>query len=90
VDLQRELLKELANQGLDVADGYLHWNCLPFGWQSSPYLALHMLACGLEIATHDPSDQMSAFSFSQMVLNLPCMNGYDPGSPRVCQIWVDG
>ena len=52
VDLPEELVKELvdefAQKGWHIG-WYMQWNWLPFGWQSSPYSALRMLARALEI-----------------------------------------
>ena len=52
-------------------------------------LALRMLAQALEIVMRDPRDQMSAFAWVGVQLNLPGMEDYDPGLPRVHQIWHD-
>ena len=55
---------------------------LPFGWQSSPYLALRMHARILELST-SVDDPSSAFHIAQVALNLPGMPTYDPAKPRV-------
>ena len=92
VDLPEELAEELADEfaqkGWHIGQ-YMQWNQLPFGWQSSPYFALRMLAQALEIVMQDPRDQTSAFAWVGVQLNLPGMEDYDPGLPRVHQIWHD-
>ena len=90
VDLPPELLKELEDAGIEVSGGYLRWTRLPFGWQSSPYLALRMLARALEIACRDPADTTSAFAFCRVEMNLPGSTTYQAGIPRVRRIRIDG
>jgi len=63
---------------------------LPFGWQSSPYFALRMLARALEIVKGAPDDVKSAFAWAEVQLNLPGMESYDPGLPQVWHIRTDG
>jgi hypothetical protein len=89
VKLPLALVKLLWSKGFEC-DGYLRWDHLPFGWQSSPYQALRMLLRALEIAMGAPDDENSAFAWAMVELNLPAMKGYDPGKPRVCCLRVDG
>jgi hypothetical protein len=68
----------------------MRWDRLVFGWQTSPYYALRMLARALELAKGHPLDQESAFCFESVGLNLPGADGYDPALPRVWKIRRDG
>jgi hypothetical protein len=59
-----------------VAERYMRWARLVFGWQSSPYFALCMHVRGLELAIGDPSDTSSAFQWARVELNLPGASNY--------------
>jgi len=49
-----------------------------------------MLARALEIVIGAPDDENSAFAWAEVQLNLPKMESYDPGLPRVRHIRADG
>jgi hypothetical protein len=89
VDIPSALRDKLRAEGLEV-DGPMRWGRLVFGWQSSPYLALRMLARAIEIAKGDPDEKGSAFAWVLVKLNLPGDDDYDPGMPRIQKIRADG
>jgi hypothetical protein len=89
VEIPKTLEDKMRGEGLEVASR-MQWGRLVFGWQSSPYLALRMLARELEYARGEPSDPENAFGWSGVVLNLPGAPGYDPGLPRVQKVRSDG
>jgi hypothetical protein len=66
----------------------MRWNRLVFRWQSSPYLALRMLARALEIAVETTGDNV--FQIHQVLLNLPGQPGYDPSKPRLIKLRICG
>lgn len=76
-------------QGFDTAK-LMRWTRLPFGIQSSPYLALRQHTRLLERVVRAPSDLTSAFSWTFVKLNLPGMKYYDPALPRVRRVRLDG
>jgi hypothetical protein len=73
-----------------VAERYMKWAWLVFGWQSSPYLALCMHVRGLELAKGEPSDQSSTFQWDHVDLNLPGSASYSPAMPWIWKIRTDG
>jgi hypothetical protein len=87
VHVPPELVQELVLNGLAVQP-LMRWSRLVFGWQSSPYLALRMLARVLELAVETTGENV--FQIHSVVLNLPRAEGYDPGQPRVLKRRVDG
>jgi hypothetical protein len=89
VHVPTRLVECLRAEGLQVAP-LMRWERLVFGWQSSPYLALRMLARALELARGHPLDLDSAFCFDAVQLNLPGAPGYDPGRLRVTKVRRDG
>jgi hypothetical protein len=89
VDVPTELREKLRSEGMPV-DGPMRWNRLVFGWQSSPYLALRMLARAIELAKGAPNETGSAFAWHAVKLNLPGSADYDPGIPRVVKLREDG
>ena len=89
VEIPQGLVDELRAEGLHV-DRFMRWSRLVFGWQSSPYFALRMLARAIELVKGNPSDQSNAFSWAEVVLNLPGDPLYDPGRPRVMKRRIDG
>jgi hypothetical protein len=84
-----DLVEEMSAKGF-VAERYMRWARLVFGWQSSPYFALRMHVRGLELAIGDPSDTSSAFQWARVELNLPGASNYNPAIPRVRKIRTDG
>jgi len=84
-----ELEERLHQEGIDD-NALLRWTRLPFGWQSFPYFALRMLARALEIVTGAPDDANSAFAWAEVQMNLPGMDSYDPGLPRIQHVRADG
>ena len=79
--ISESLRKEAAAQGIPCPQ-LARFARLPFGWQSSPYLALRMHARILELSTR-VDDPASAYYVSTVELNLPGMKTYDPSKPRV-------
>jgi len=68
VELPRDLLEELkleeTLEGCPLeAQPFMHFGCLVFGWQASPYFALHMHARCIELVKRDPKDPTSAFCY---------------------------
>ena len=55
VKLTPAIVELLRLKGVEC-NGYLRWYRLPFGWQSSPYQALRMLARALKTAMGAPDD----------------------------------
>jgi hypothetical protein len=89
VDLPADLVAEMKAEGF-VAERYMKWTRLVFGWQSSPYFALRMHVRGLELATGDPTDSSSAFQWAHIELNFPGDIHYNPASPRIRKVRTDG
>ena len=89
VDLPMSLVEEMRAKGL-VADRFMRWVRLVFGWQSSPYFALRMHVRGLELAMGSPLDTASAFQWARVELNLPGSPNYNPAIPRVRKVRLDG
>jgi hypothetical protein len=89
VDLPVDLVEEMRAKGF-VAERYMRWARLVFGWQFSPYFALCMYVRGLELAIGDPSDTSSAFQWACVELNLPSSSNYNPVIPLVRKIRTDG
>jgi hypothetical protein len=89
VRIPTELSDTLSAEGWEVAP-IMRWDRLVFGWQTSPYLALRMLARALELAQGHPLDLESAFCWEEVGLNLPGAEGYDPGKPRISKLRADG
>jgi hypothetical protein len=87
VHIPSRLLQKLCAEGLRV-EPLMRWNRLVFGWQSSPYLALRMLARALEIAVETTGDNV--FQIHQVLLNLPGQPGYDPSKPRLIKLRICG
>jgi hypothetical protein len=81
------LVQKLCAEGLKV-EPLMRWNRLVFRWQSSPYLALRMLARALEIAVETTGDNV--FQIHQVLLNLPGQPGYDPSKPRLIKLRICG
>ena len=89
VEIPQDLVESLRAEGVTV-DRLMRWNRLVFGWQSSPYLALRMLARAIEWAKGDPAEVENAFGWACVALNLPGDALYDPGRPRVMKQRFDG
>lgn len=89
VDIPKPLVQKLRLEGLSV-DATMRWARLVFGWQSSPYFALRMLARAMELAKGNPSDKGSAFAWTHVEMNLPGMSRYDPSKPRVIKLTAAG
>jgi hypothetical protein len=87
VHVPLETVERLRAEGLEV-DPLMRWNRLVFGWQSSPYLALRMLARALEIAVETTGN--NDFQIHEVLLNLPGQPGYDPSKPRLIKLRIDG
>jgi hypothetical protein len=88
VEIPAGVTQRLRDQGFDVFPS-MRWGRLVFGWQSSPYLALRMLARALECALGEPLDSANAFAWCGVHLNLPGTPNYDPGRPRVQKLRAD-
>lgn len=89
VEVPPVLIQKLQAEGQDV-DLFMRWERLVFGWQTSPYFALRMLARAMEIAKGAPSDVGNPFGWDKVALNLPGCPGYNPGKPRVQKLTSDG
>jgi hypothetical protein len=68
----------------------MHFTVPPFGWTSSPYCTLRMLARVIELAKGPQHDTTTPFHWEKVVLNLPSSEGYKPSLPRVMLIRPDG
>jgi hypothetical protein len=62
----------------------------PFGWTSSTYFTLRMLARVIELAKGPRHDTTSPFHWEKVVLNLPSSEGYKTSLPKVMLIHPDG
>jgi hypothetical protein len=60
VHIPQSLVRKLRAEGFEVQE-LMRWCRLVFGWQSSPYFALRMLARATEIAKGAPDDPSSVF-----------------------------
>jgi hypothetical protein len=87
VHVPGETVRRLVSEGLAV-EPLMRWSRLVFGWQSSPYLALRMLARALEIAVETTGDNV--FQIHQVRLNLPGQSDYDPSQPRLVKLRANG
>jgi hypothetical protein len=87
VHVPPSMVERLRADGLEV-DPLMRWNRLVFGWQSSPYLALQMLARALEIAVETTGN--NNFQIHKVLLNLPSQPGYDRSKPRLIKLRIDG
>jgi hypothetical protein len=72
------------------ATSLIHLTVPPFGWTSSPYFTLRMLARVIKLAKGPRHDNMSPFHWEKVVLNLPSSEGYKPSLLRVMLIRPDG
>ena len=82
VEIPDKLVERLRKECLPVQK-FMRWGRLVFGWQSSPYFGLRMFARAIELAKGSPVEGEGAFGWTRVVLNLPGMDNYDPGRPRV-------
>lgn len=89
VEVPCDLVAKLQAEGLEV-ESLMRWGRLVFGWQSSPYYALRMLARAMEIAKGAPDEPNSAFGWEAVRLNLPGCSRYDPSQPRVQKLTRKG
>lgn len=93
VHLSASMLEKLRSrddlQDMDIQE-FMRWGRLPFGWCPAPVFAIRMMMRSIEMAKGHPADRTSAFCFEQVVLNLPTMEDYDPGLPRVYKVRFDG
>ena len=89
VEIPDDLQEILLREGVQV-EKYMRWGRLVFGWQSSPYLALRMLARAIEMAVGRPDDITSAFRWKEVLLNLPGTEHYNPALPRVRKVNESG
>jgi hypothetical protein len=87
VHIPADMVQQLGAEGLTV-EPLMRWSRLVFGWQSSPYFALRMLARALEIAVESTGENV--FQIHRVQLNLPGQTGYDPSKPRLVKLRADG
>jgi hypothetical protein len=66
------------------------WDRLLFGWRPAPLFASRMFLRAIEISKGRPDIQTSAFQWSNVRLNLPSSETYDPGARWVAKIRSDG
>jgi hypothetical protein len=66
----------------------IRWNRLFMGMRPSPYNAVRYYYWGEDLVRGDPADEGNPMRYDRVVLNLPCMETYDPGSPKVMK-WND-
>lgn len=78
VHIPDDLSVRLQSEGLEV-ELVMRWTRLVFGRQSSPYLAMRMLARALELLIGRSSDEHNPFGWASIELNLPGSLTYDPG-----------
>jgi hypothetical protein len=70
--------------------GAMMWFCwLDFGWRRSPYFACRMMMRAVELTKGDRANQLSAYAWCRVKLNLPLTMGYDPVKLWVAKIWLD-
>jgi len=53
------------------------------GFKPSPYLAIRFLAIAIDLARGDPYDSSNPFHWSNVILNLPCSDTFNPSLPWV-------
>jgi hypothetical protein len=87
VRIPGDMVRRLVAEGISV-EPLMRWGRLVFGWQSSPYLALRMLARALEVAVETAGDNV--FNIHEVVMNLPGQANYDPSKPRVIKLRMNG
>ena len=62
---------------------HLRWERLFMGMKPSPYNAVRYFYWAEELARGNPEDSTNPFHYSEVTLNLPGMESYDPTSPHV-------
>ncbi|KAI2505417.1 hypothetical protein MHU86_9030 [Fragilaria crotonensis] len=66
----------------------LRWSRLFMGMRPSPYNAVRFYYWGEEFIRGNPSSPDNATRYDRVILNLPCMETYDPRQPKVMK-WSD-
>ena len=66
----------------------VRWNRLFMGMRPSPYNAVRFYYWGEDVVRGNPADLKNPMRFDRVILNLPCTESYDPGSPKVMK-WND-
>ena len=64
------------------------WTRCAMGMLPSPWITTRLFAWAMEIIKGDRLDETNPFYWSEIVLNLPGMDTYDPSMPRVYK-WND-
>jgi len=76
-----EIVKEFGSS-------FFRWCRTWMGFRPSPYLAVRFLALAVEMAIGNPHDDANPFYWSEIVLNLPCSDDFDPSMPWIYK-WND-
>ena len=66
----------------------VRWNRLFMGMKPSPYNAVRFYYWGEDMVRGNPADLTNPMRYDRVILNLPCMESYDPGLPKVMK-WND-
>ena len=64
-------------------ESHLPWEHLLMGMKPSPDNAVRYFYWAEELARGNPKDMTNPFHYSEVILNLPGMESYDPTSPHV-------
>jgi hypothetical protein len=64
-----------------LATPLMRFTVPPFGWTSSPYFTLRMLARVIKLTKYPRHDTTSPFHLEKVVLNLPSSERYKPSLP---------
>jgi hypothetical protein len=75
------LVPKLVCDTHPIATPLMRFTVPPFGWTSSPYFTLRMLARVIKLEKGPRHDTTSPFHWEKVVLNLPSSEGYKPSLP---------
>ena len=67
---------------------FLRWSRLFMGMRPSPYNAVRYFYWGDEFIRGNPNRSDNAMRYNRVILNLPCMENYDPRQPKVMK-WIN-
>ena len=74
--------------GTQLGTKLIRWNRLFMGMRPSPYNAVRFYYWGEDVIRGNPAKRNNPMRYDRIILNLPCMESYDPGSPKVMK-WND-
>jgi hypothetical protein len=66
----------------------VRWSRLFMGMRPSPYNAVRYYYWGEDFIRGDPGDATNALRYNRIIMNLPCMEFYNPKLPKVMK-WDD-